>query len=443
MNITNGVLKLGKPIQNRGGIAAILSEANPLLKAREIMVETDTGKMKIGDGIHSWNDLEYAGNLSSETWSMVLNGEKTSVNKEVVIWENSYSISIVQSETQAITDFCYCRYASKTFTAVHNLPANIVGSNTFNWSITGLPEGLLYMANSDTLTIYGNAEAIGTSQVTITITLGEYTDTKVFTFDVTDDGFVPELVLTSDIPVFYDDKQYSFTVDIAKDGVAYTAKGFSVIEPSWLTADSQGVIKGKAVADVPNANSVKVKASYMYNNKQYTIYKDYVISAYNIVPVRRYPRVIIDLTAMMRITVFPFEQEFSLDISDVVYKIDNINGSFPVGVNFGTDPKYPDDVNQTSSTVNLSYSKQNKIQLGVSSKSQFGKLNLKFSYSKYNNWTSASAYSKTYWLCIKNNFGSAMTIPFEIKIASKEDYETNEGGKYSNMYTPIVTYSLF
>ena len=88
MSINNGVLQASGGIQSRGGTAANLAAANPLLKAREIMVETDTGKMKIGDGVHNWNALEYAGGLGSETWTMVLDdGNDTTITKEVAVWE--------------------------------------------------------------------------------------------------------------------------------------------------------------------------------------------------------------------------------------------------------------------------------------------------------------------------------------------------------------------
>lgn len=58
--IQNGILQLGSGIQNRGGTGADLTSVNPLLKAREIVIETDTGRMKTGDGVHRWNELEYA-----------------------------------------------------------------------------------------------------------------------------------------------------------------------------------------------------------------------------------------------------------------------------------------------------------------------------------------------------------------------------------------------
>lgn len=48
-------------IQLKGGSASAMSTANPLLARREIAVEVDTGKIKVGDGSHYWNDLPYSG----------------------------------------------------------------------------------------------------------------------------------------------------------------------------------------------------------------------------------------------------------------------------------------------------------------------------------------------------------------------------------------------
>jgi hypothetical protein len=59
--IENGVLKPSGVVQLRGGTFEAMSEANPLLARREVAVEIDTGKIKVGDGVTSWNDLPYAG----------------------------------------------------------------------------------------------------------------------------------------------------------------------------------------------------------------------------------------------------------------------------------------------------------------------------------------------------------------------------------------------
>ena len=59
--IENGVLKPSGVIQLRGGSFEAMSDANPLLARREVAVEIDTGKIKVGDGVTLWNDLPYAG----------------------------------------------------------------------------------------------------------------------------------------------------------------------------------------------------------------------------------------------------------------------------------------------------------------------------------------------------------------------------------------------
>lgn len=61
MAIVNGVLKPTGFIQLRGGTYTALSTGNPLLARREIAVEIDTGKIKVGNGVDRWNALPYAG----------------------------------------------------------------------------------------------------------------------------------------------------------------------------------------------------------------------------------------------------------------------------------------------------------------------------------------------------------------------------------------------
>jgi hypothetical protein len=48
-----------KLIQIRGGTASAWTTANPVLAAREIALETDTRKLKFGDGTTAWNALAY------------------------------------------------------------------------------------------------------------------------------------------------------------------------------------------------------------------------------------------------------------------------------------------------------------------------------------------------------------------------------------------------
>jgi hypothetical protein len=53
-------------IQHRRGTAARWTAANPVLRAGEIGVETDTVKLKVGDGETAWNSLPYCAGLQGQ-----------------------------------------------------------------------------------------------------------------------------------------------------------------------------------------------------------------------------------------------------------------------------------------------------------------------------------------------------------------------------------------
>ena len=61
MAIENGVLRATGVVQLKGGTYAALSRENPLLARRELCVEIDTSKIKVGNGTDYYNDLPYAG----------------------------------------------------------------------------------------------------------------------------------------------------------------------------------------------------------------------------------------------------------------------------------------------------------------------------------------------------------------------------------------------
>ena len=86
MAIENGILKPSGVIQLRGGTAAVLASVNPVLSEREIMIETDTGKIKVGtDGLTAWNSLPYVGGNGSETWTFELE-DGTTATRQVSAW---------------------------------------------------------------------------------------------------------------------------------------------------------------------------------------------------------------------------------------------------------------------------------------------------------------------------------------------------------------------
>lgn len=55
--IQDGILNLTSPIQHKRGTTAALEQSNYIPAAGEIIIATDTGLIKAGDGIHTWNEL--------------------------------------------------------------------------------------------------------------------------------------------------------------------------------------------------------------------------------------------------------------------------------------------------------------------------------------------------------------------------------------------------
>ena len=74
-------------MQLRRGTAANLAAANEVPLAGELVVETDTGMVKAGDGVRTYNDLEYIGRhgLNEEILTFVLDDEVI-IEKKIAIW---------------------------------------------------------------------------------------------------------------------------------------------------------------------------------------------------------------------------------------------------------------------------------------------------------------------------------------------------------------------
>ena len=50
---------MSQKIQNRRDTSARWTQYNPILLEGELGLETDTGKMKLGDGVNTWSALPY------------------------------------------------------------------------------------------------------------------------------------------------------------------------------------------------------------------------------------------------------------------------------------------------------------------------------------------------------------------------------------------------
>lgn len=67
LSVANGqqtVQYLVSRVQQRTNTALIWQSTNPVLMAGEIGIESDTTRLKIGDGLTPWNDLSYASTIS-------------------------------------------------------------------------------------------------------------------------------------------------------------------------------------------------------------------------------------------------------------------------------------------------------------------------------------------------------------------------------------------
>jgi hypothetical protein len=115
-------------IQIRRGTAAQWTSANPTLAAGEWGYETDTGKVKIGNGSTAWNSLGYtgAGDIEGVTASTGLSGGGTS---------GTVSLSIDTSVTADLTTAQ--TLTNKTLTApVINLALNAQTGTTYTFALT-------------------------------------------------------------------------------------------------------------------------------------------------------------------------------------------------------------------------------------------------------------------------------------------------------------------
>ena len=105
MAIENGILMPSGTLKLRGGTTEALASVNPTVSAREVMVETDTGKTKVGKGYwrnghyfeYNWNDLPYSWGWMADE----LEGIETTVDKTAL--HNSIKARNYITKNEALT----------------------------------------------------------------------------------------------------------------------------------------------------------------------------------------------------------------------------------------------------------------------------------------------------------------------------------------------------
>jgi len=123
-------------IKLRGGIAANWASVNPVLAEREMVVETDTYKIKIGDGTTAYNSLEYitsgapttnvtgGANNYAPIINPVFSGFIKGNNLIITNADTDDEIFLVDNETKTVSIFEIQEFADNTAAAA--LPANTI-----------------------------------------------------------------------------------------------------------------------------------------------------------------------------------------------------------------------------------------------------------------------------------------------------------------------------
>lgn len=115
-------------IQVRRGTATQWSGANPTLAAGEWGFESDTNKLKIGDGNTAWNSLAYA--VTGATGDVTLTGTQTLTNKTLTAPVVTYATQSTSSAyTLVLTDAS--KIVETNITTANNLTVPLASSVNF------------------------------------------------------------------------------------------------------------------------------------------------------------------------------------------------------------------------------------------------------------------------------------------------------------------------
>lgn len=166
--------------QHRGDTAANWTSVNPVLSSRELGLETDTGKMKFGDGTTAWVSLAYAvaGNVT---------GQASSVDSEIALFSGTggktikratgSGVPLLTSGVLSISNLDNTSDANKPVSTAQQTALDLkspLASPTFTGTVT-LPDGtvsLAKMANMATASlIYRKTAGTGVPEVNTLATL--------------------------------------------------------------------------------------------------------------------------------------------------------------------------------------------------------------------------------------------------------------------------------
>ena len=111
---------MAKTIQLKRGTAAVLASVNPTPAAGEAIVETDTGKVKVGDGSTPYNSLPYTddGNV-----------KERAISSEEAI-NGAFSTETVQGDDATLVNMAQLRVLQTSVNAAtHNVSGDVADAN--------------------------------------------------------------------------------------------------------------------------------------------------------------------------------------------------------------------------------------------------------------------------------------------------------------------------
>ncbi len=136
------------PMQHRGGTAAAGTSANPVLAVRQIGVETDTGKIKVGDGVTAWGSLPYSGDYVTllSLGGVPLSGAATITGVKTVVTPPGTNVLQIANVS----------YVQSLFAAADAVPiyvaAQVLNVLSGTWTTTTLGSGISPRTIADAVT---------------------------------------------------------------------------------------------------------------------------------------------------------------------------------------------------------------------------------------------------------------------------------------------------
>lgn len=152
-------------IQLRNDTAANWTTANPVLCQSEMGVENDTHKLKIGDGVTAWNDLEYFG-MSEAAVSALISAQEDNYYTVIRNADEADDAAITRALAGATAkkgDICTIKTALGTTPETYSYMGYVYDGTTWGAMDGNVSADNVVMA--DDITLAGNYTSVGNVQL--------------------------------------------------------------------------------------------------------------------------------------------------------------------------------------------------------------------------------------------------------------------------------------